>query len=692
MPELLFTENSAVISSLLAFILFTGTLFLTWQTYKNRTDSGTSLLLTFLRASTFTILIILLINPVIERAIENIYRSKVLFVVDNSKSVAVENGVYQGLTSALETYNSIINMIDTSQIDLSILTLNDTKPDFSSVDNLINQTDLSRVIRNTKYQTNVAAMIVMSDGNYNVGQDPTFNVEKISFPIITIALSDTIQQSDVLVESVIAPTNAFRDVSFTATATIVSRNIKASSTVNLLKNRTLIEKKSIQLDSSTPVQIVEFSITPSNLGLQQYSVEIESVKDEFTDENNYKSFAVNVLDGKLKVLHIAASIHPDVKSVRSVLNNIENIELRTLTRFQSQHFLEAENPVVYSDSIDVIIYQGMPDLNEIEFVGNTKLPTIYIPITTRDQYLIQNYLENLIHSSRSILTTSFLTPQSQFPDHPIRDSLLFDSVIPLTINSGITASENGYSAVINAELSNSNVLLPVVLTTQNSEIRSVFINIRNLFTLGISNQKNRRDFLSTLIGNSLSWVVIPESKQLLELRLPKQVFDESEYITLSVILRNQRYELEDDALVTLRIKGENQSYPFENAGKGHYSLRLNPRAEGSYAFTISATKGEQFIAKQDGNFLVQPSNAEFIQIDRNSRLLRNLAYMTNGMYVPFNSVGDSATIIKSNYLNIEPNVEILQKTEELYQFYFWFILILFFLTLEWLIRKYKAIE
>ena len=49
---------------------------------------------------------------------------------------------------------------------------------------------------------NVSAIILVSDGLYNMGENPIFKSNTSKFPIFTIALGDTIQQKDLLIKDV----------------------------------------------------------------------------------------------------------------------------------------------------------------------------------------------------------------------------------------------------------------------------------------------------------------------------------------------------------------------------------------------------------------------------------------------------------------------------------------------------------
>src|SRR5690606_32987069 len=58
-------------------------------------------------------------------------------------------------------------------------------------------------------------------------------------------------------------------------------------------------------------------------------IEVLPLKDEHTIKNNYRSFYIEVLDARNKILILSGAPHPDVSALKSVLEKDENMEVET---------------------------------------------------------------------------------------------------------------------------------------------------------------------------------------------------------------------------------------------------------------------------------------------------------------------------------------------------------------------------
>src|SRR5690606_15394163 len=150
-----------------------------------------------------------------------------------------------------------------------------------------------------------------------------------------------------------------------------------------------------------------------------------------------QSIPVNVLDGKIRVLHIAGRLHPDVTQIRDVLSEISNVEVQTKTVINRNRFLESDD-FPHSDSIDVVIAQFYPTYqitnSEIDQLIRQN-PTIFISSSSEKPNALSELLDLPSPFERFNLNTFFLTETTQYPDHPIRDSLIFPTRLTVNINS-----------------------------------------------------------------------------------------------------------------------------------------------------------------------------------------------------------------------------------------------------------------
>jgi hypothetical protein len=172
----------------------------------------------------------------------------------------------------------------------------------------------------------------------------------------------------------------------------------------------------------------------------------------------------------------------------------------------------------------------------------------------------------------------------------------------------------------------------------------------------------------------------------------KQSFSTAENPELNAILQNERSESEDDAIIEISLQSEDEdprTFNMENTGNGNYQLLLPRLSQGLYDYTATARKGSREIETQSGQFLVSNTSMEFINTSRNDELLRSVARNSGGAYLPYNeatAIWDS--LQTANIL--QPHTETIENYAFPVRNIYWFLLVLFLLGTEWIIRKYYS--
>ncbi|NDF60811.1 MAG: hypothetical protein EB100_06985, partial [Crocinitomicaceae bacterium] len=176
------------------------------------------------------------------------------------------------------------------------------------------------------YNRNIGAIVLLSDGNYTKGSHPRYTAQNIPFaPIYTIGIGDTLDKKDQSITDLTANEFAFLNSRFLIEAEISSSKLNGNSTIaHLLKNGKKIASKKVQYTDEKN-QKVNFEINASEIGMQQYTVSLSPIQDEYTVKNNLQSIYIEVLDNRNKILLLTGAPHPDVTALKSVLEKDENI-------------------------------------------------------------------------------------------------------------------------------------------------------------------------------------------------------------------------------------------------------------------------------------------------------------------------------------------------------------------------------
>ena len=150
---------------------------------------------------------------------------------------------------------------------------------------------------------NVSAIILASDGLYNIGENPIFKSNASKFPIFTIALGDTIQQKDLLIKNVQYNEIAFLGNDFPIA--ILLEGFHCNNKVVELKlydGKSLLHKQKIIINKDKFHSKIPLKVFAKQKGLQKYTLQLSSLDSEKNKANNNYEIFVDVLDSKYNIL------------------------------------------------------------------------------------------------------------------------------------------------------------------------------------------------------------------------------------------------------------------------------------------------------------------------------------------------------------------------------------------------------
>ncbi len=289
-----------------------------------------------LASSRFVVLFVLtlfLLNPLIKSITKRLEKPIVIVAVDHSQSVVTNKDSIYNKTEFVKSINDLSAKLGADYQVEKIQFGDAIKPFVDSIYFDSKQTDLSEVFTDisSRYDNlNIGAVVLASDGLYNKGTNPIYLTEKVNFPIYTIALGDTNPQKDIQVKKVKHNEIAFIGNKFPINIEIEAndcRNEKAECT--LFQNGKLLFTKPISITENNTYINIPYELQANEAGVQHFVCKVTTLKNEITYINNVKDFFVEILDGKQKILMVAASPHPDIAALKSGIEANKNYELNT---------------------------------------------------------------------------------------------------------------------------------------------------------------------------------------------------------------------------------------------------------------------------------------------------------------------------------------------------------------------------
>ncbi len=349
-----------------------------------------------LRFVAVTLIAALLLSPFVRLFEESRQEPIVVIATDNSRSV----GEYlsdNDSTAFVEAMTRLQGTLGRDyQVDNFIFgdIVRDTAATFTD-----NSTDIEAVISHIAEQydgQNLGAVILATDGIYNKGTNPVYTNAKLGAPLFSVALGDTSIKTDISVQKVLHNRISFLGDRFPVQVDISANRLEGrDATLSIQKisggqATTLIEEK-VSVTRENFFETREFILNADVAGVNRYRARLSGIGGEENYANNSKDFYIEVIDGRLEILILASSAHPDIGALRDAISSNENYNV-------SVDLIEDFTDNV--SNFDLVILHQIPDMRNpadglFASLNASETPRIFIlgsqssiPLFNQEQDLI----------------------------------------------------------------------------------------------------------------------------------------------------------------------------------------------------------------------------------------------------------------------------------------------------------------
>lgn len=286
------------------------------------------ILLAALRGLMIFLLGLLLMEPVM-----NIFSSTrvepalaVLFDDSGSMGLSAEGGSRIQLADSLAG-NALAELRDEKRIFAFSSDLRELKSPPSAIDSAGNATSIAGALEELSAREDAGdygAVLLVTDGRQNLGEDPVAAAMKLDMPVYTLTVGEKAEQANVAITDVTAPALAYSGDKFNVDVQIEAEGEgNARSKAFLKLNGKVVAEKLFDLPGGGRKTTVEFEAEAPSPGRYNYKVSTPVLeRDEPVD--NERTFSVNVLKNKIKVLLTSDALDWEFKYTRRFL--VENSE------------------------------------------------------------------------------------------------------------------------------------------------------------------------------------------------------------------------------------------------------------------------------------------------------------------------------------------------------------------------------
>ena len=652
------------------------------------THPSVKIILTLLRFISLSILIILLFKPKLLNEIKQVEKPIIVFLQDASSSILN----YPDSTYYKSEFKTLIeknNKILSEKFDVYTYHFSDSINQDINMDFDGKKTDISYAfeeIVNRFYNRNLAAVVLVSDGNYNKGINPFYKISELNCPIFTMAIGNDTPEPDIQISAVRHNEIAYFENEFPIQFDILSNfDSDQKHQISIINNGKTIYTEDLILKAQTPIS-KEIFIQANNEGIQYYDIVINEIDGERNTENNHEKVAIEILENLQNILILFSNPHPDVAALTTALEKGKNYKVTNSLFHEFSEEIEAYN---------LIILHQIPDFtnrnkNLLDKIIKSETALFFIGgkgIKWSTFNKIQEFVEV---NTKNSMQDVFPIINKDFSPFQLSEQCekFVQSATPLKVPFSDVILKEEYSSLftqkIEGIITNNELLFFVEKEEKNWAI---------LFAEGLwkwkmfDYQKNQsHDNFNELFQSISQYLTLNKDKRKLRLQYPK-IINEGEKFYMDAQLYNDNYQLIEYAEMSLVLTDPNEKefiYSFSPL-KRKYKTVIKNLNKGNYGFKVNSKFKNEFV-EQNGTFVVLESRLEQKQKIANWKTLKQISSKTNGQFIKKDNFDNYSEIISSN-IDSNQKVYFYKYLSDLIKKKSIFLVLLLCLFLEWIIRK-----
>jgi hypothetical protein len=672
-----------------------------------------------LRAVTLALVIVLIAEPLLHLTRLVVHKPVVALVADNSLSMTLTDasGSREArLRSIFGDRNweriSSDAVIERYQIEPGLAR---TSADSLSLRGA--STDLAQALTrllDEQEGDHPAAVVLLSDGNYNTGANPLADAERSKVPIFTIGIGDSSDQKDASVQKLAGNSIAYVETSVPLDAVVkVSGFPGASLGVELLEEGRAIDTQTLRTAaSSEPSEYsIRFSYVPKTEGMKRLTVRVQHLAGEATEKNNSRSIVMKVLKNKLRTVVVAGTPGADAAAVMQMLEADKNGEPSIFYqtpdgRLRTEKTGAPSFPSA-SQTADCIVLVGFPtaqttaqNLQTVTTaVRSRNIPLLFISGRLIDLQKLKE-LEGLLPFTVAGARVDEQQVVASIPpaqaSNPLvaanQSSAVWEKLPPIYASLGVFKAKPEAAVLATMKMQGVPLTVPLIVSRSVGAQKSIAI-----LGYGISRWKllagassETEQFFSSWFSTAARWLAVREEDKRLRVEPEKELFSQGEPVQFMGQAYTETLEPLENAEIRIEALEQGAKQKFETimqpSGAGRYEAVLGGLPEGDYAFTASAQFNAQPIGVVHGRFAVGAQALEFTDTKLNATLMRQIAAISGGMYANAADYQSVIEGVKSRALSQRQEHAAVREID------MWNAPLLFFVIIicagtEWFLRK-----
>lgn len=641
------------------------------------------ILLGFLRFLALFSALLLLINPKFIKEEYAIEKVNLIIAIDNSTSIKNLGGT-SATVESIDRLKSNTSLLEKFEINSYLFGNLIREGDSISLDD--KTTDISSALNslNEIYGNSNSALVLLSDGNQNLGVDYEYLKFDNDFTVFPIVVGDTTTYEDLRVVAVNANKYAFLKNKFPVEASISYTGERTvNSIVKISLNGRQVFRQTLSFNKTKTNTTISALLEASNVGIKSLKVKVDELSNEKNIINNSKELALEVIDEKTTIGLVSSIMHPDIGALKKSIETNEQREVQLLKPNASSVTLE---------NIDVfILYQPNATFKSIYDFIDKRGGGVFTITGSKTDWNFLNDIQASFSKENYNQTEEILPIKDLgFPLFDISD-LSFEGYPPLESELGDLVISKPYETIANQRIKGIDLDSPLFLTIDDEKSKEAVLFGENIWKWRMQTYRNERSFktFDDFMGKLLLYLSDVKQKSRLDITY-ESLYEGSYNAKITASYFDNSYTFDPNGRLTLKLKKQesNFSREFPMLLKGTtYEANLDGLEAGNYQFTVLESKDK---LSKSGRFKILDSNMENQFLAANYKKLARFAKSNNGeSYFPEQLELLIEKLLSDN--RFTPVQKSNRNVVSLIDFRYLLILMVFALTAEWFIRKYNGL-
>lgn len=663
--------------------------------------------LTVFRGLTFTLLFFLLAEPLLTRNTSRELPADVLVLVDDSRSMqsalpdSTREAWLQRLAGLQAKSNARLLFAGFGEAYAPVDTLS-TLP-FAHL-----RTNLGLALERAPLDPrlrNLQAIVLLSDGQSNVGRTPEFVAERLNVPVNTVAIGDTLIPQDLEITRIAV--NQILPVGLPAVVQSGYRARGASgqaARISLWFNGVMQRDTTIFLSREDEEGQLSLTFTPAGEGLGRVEMRISPLESESIRANNQRQTDVEVRNERLRVLLMGAGPGPELATLRVLLERDARVTLTTRVQQRAGAFYEGAFPESL-ETFDVLVLAGYP--------GAVADPALVRRIAQRAAsgaglvaFLTPQSAPNLWAGLRDVLPATpsggtqlttevgaVRTPQGLA--HPATrlpelDALSNPSLPPLSMPEYRWDVSPDARILLHPRVRGVEVARPLLSVRTQPGQRSALLAGWGYWrwTSLPAELQSADELFPAFVSALVRWTASPDARRV-QATPDALLFDASERVRFSGTVRDESLQPVSDARFVLTLTdsvGVETQFTFIPESGGTYRAEPGTLPAGRYRYRAEAFRDDRSLGEDRGFFRVGALDVEALAPFVDASRLRAISASSGGAFWANDPASSLETWLQTHPA-LRPSLVTQREEKPIGHLWPFWVFIIGLLTAEWIGRK-----